>query len=55
MSLNPPTPKVVDMSDQPMSERRAEMLKAALVMKDQFWIAIFAGNADDESEDSPNE
>ncbi len=43
------------MSDQPMSERRAEMLRAAQAMKDQFWIEIFAGNADEGSEDSPNE
>ncbi len=43
------------MSDQPMSERREEMLRAAQAMGDGFWIAIFAGNADDESEDSPNE
>jgi hypothetical protein len=42
------------MSDQPMSERRAEMLRAALAMKDQFWIEIFAG-VDSESEESPNE
>ena len=42
------------MSDRPMSERREEMLRAAMAMKDQFWIEIFAG-VDNESEDSPDE
>lgn len=43
------------MSEQPMSERRAEMLKAALAMGDRFWIAIFESNTEEEGEDSPNE
>lgn len=43
------------MSEQPMSERREEMLKAALAMKDQFWIEIFAGMDSEGSEDSPDE